>query len=98
MKKRIIGLSLLFSFLTFLALGSVLSAFFVKKYSSDMIEHVTEDRIMEKEIKISSDDNSIFISNISIFNVRQKVITFVFKHEIYTFEFKNTLFKPPIFT
>lgn len=97
MKKRILSLSVLLAFLSFFVFGEITPAIFCEN-SSLTVEYAVEDRLAEKDVKIASDDSSTLRSDMFAFNMSQKAKISTFKHKLYSFELKDSLFKPPIFS
>ncbi len=95
MKKHIVSLSILLALLSSFAYGHISSIVYAEK-TSTTVEYVFEERVAEKDIKIALDDNFVSTYNMIALDTFQKTMSTLFKYNIYDFELKHTLFKPPI--
>ena len=96
MKKHIVNLSILLALLSSFACGHISPIVHAEK-SSTTVEYMVEERVAEKDIKIALDDNFVSTFNMIALDNFQKTMITSFKYNIYDFELKHTLFKPPIF-
>ena len=96
MKKYIISFSILLAILSSFAFGHMSSLVHTEK-SSTSIEYMIEEKVAEKDINTVLDDNVVSSFNMIALDTFQKTISTLFKYNIYNFELKHTLFKPPIF-
>ena len=96
MKKHIVSFSILLAILSSFACGHMSSIVHAEK-SSTSIEYMVEEKVAEKDIKIALDDNFVSTFNLIALNTFQKTMSTLFIYNIYDFELKHTLFKPPIF-
>ena len=96
MKKHIVNLGILLALLISFACGHI-SPIVQAENSSITVEYMLEERVAEKDIKIALDDNFVTTFNMVALDTFQKTMVTSFKYNIYDFELKHTLFKPPIF-
>ena len=95
MNKHIVSLSILLALLSSLAYGHITSIVYAEK-TSTTVEYMVEERVAEKDIKIALDDNFVSTFNMIALDTFQKTMITSLKYNIYDFELKHTLFKPPI--
>ena len=95
MKKHIVSLSILLALLSSFACGHISSIVHAEQ-SSTTVEYLVEERVAEKDIKTALDDNLVSVFNMIALDAFQKTMITSFNYNIYDFELKHTLFKPPI--